>query len=90
MIAGGVLSGFGYGAFLAVDQALATEVLPAQESRGKDLGIMNIASAIPQAFGPLAGAGLVVAVHSFWLLFVCVIVVVVAGALALIPVRKVA
>lgn len=85
----GALSGFGFGAFLAVDQALATEVLPSAVDRGKDLGIMNIAYAIPQALAPLAGAGLVVAVGGFWLLFVAVGVFGIAGAAALAPVKGV-
>ncbi|HEY9292641.1 MAG TPA: MFS transporter [Microlunatus sp.] len=89
VIIAGILCGFGFGAFLAVDQALATEVLPAAESRGRDLGIMNIAYAIPQAFAPLAGAALVVVADGFWLLFVAVVIFAGAGALALIPVRKV-
>ncbi|MCU1527395.1 MAG: transporter [Frondihabitans sp.] len=85
----GALSGFGFGAFLAVDQALATEVLPNAVDWGKDLGIMNIAYAIPQALAPLAGAALVVVVGGFWLLFVGVIVFGIAGALALGPVKGV-
>lgn len=89
VILAGALSGFGFGAFLAVDQALATQVLPAARDRGKDLGIMNIAYAIPQAFAPLLGAPLVLAVHGFWLLFVGVIVCTAAGALALVPVKGV-
>jgi len=52
--------GLGYGAFMAVDQALATQVLPDSHSRGKDLGIMNIANAVPQAIAPLLGAVIVV------------------------------
>lgn len=59
LIAGGIL-GLGYGAFMAVDQALATQVLPDAHSHGKDLGIMNIATAVPQAVAPLLGAVLVV------------------------------
>jgi MFS family permease len=55
-IVGAGLLGLGYGSFMAVDQALATQVLPDAHSRGKDLGIMNIATAVPQAFGPLLGA----------------------------------
>jgi MFS family permease len=55
LVAAGLL-GLGYGSFMAVDQALATQVLPDAHSRGKDLGIMNIATAVPQAFGPLVGA----------------------------------
>ena len=89
VIIAAILCGFGFGAFLAVDQALATQVLPAAEHRGKDLGIMNIAYAIPQAFAPLAGAGLVVLVGGFWLLFVFVVVFAGCGALALLPVRGV-
>lgn len=89
VIVAGVLCGFGFGAFLAVDQALATQVLPAAESRGKDLGIMNVAYAIPQAFAPLAGAGLVVLAGGFQLLFVAVVIFAAAGACALIPVKKV-
>jgi MFS family permease len=50
------LLGLGYGCYMSVDQALATQVLPDAHSRGKDLGIMNIATAVPQAVGPLLGA----------------------------------
>jgi MFS family permease len=53
------LLGLGYGCYMAVDQALATQVLPDAHSRGKDLGIMNIATAVPQAVGPLLGAVIV-------------------------------
>ena len=60
MVAAGLL-GLGYGCFLSVDQALATQVLPDPENRGKDLGIMNIATAVPQAIAPLIGAGIVAA-----------------------------
>jgi MFS family permease len=52
---GAGLLGLGYGCYMAVDQALATQVLPDSHSRGKDLGIMNIATAVPQAVGPLLG-----------------------------------
>lgn len=69
LVAAGLL-GLGYGCFLSVDQALATQVLPDPASRGKDLGIMNIATAVPQAMGPLLGAGLVAAFGGFSGLFV--------------------
>jgi MFS family permease len=59
-IAAAGLLGLGYGSFMAVDQALATQVLPDAQSRGKDLGIMNIATAVPQAIAPLLGAAIVV------------------------------
>jgi MFS family permease len=63
IVAAGLL-GLGYGCYMAVDQALATQVLPDAHSRGKDLGIMNIATAVPQAVGPLLGALVVIAFAS--------------------------
>jgi len=62
-VAAGLL-GLGYGCYMSVDQALATQVLPDAHSRGKDLGIMNIATAVPQAVGPLLGALVVLAFAS--------------------------
>ncbi|MCO1655617.1 MFS transporter [Pseudonocardia humida] len=88
MIGAGLL-GLGYGSFLSVDQALATQVLPDAASRGKDLGIMNIATAVPQALGPLLGAWIVAALAGFTGLFVLSAVIAVLGALAVLPVRAV-
>ena len=48
--------GAGYGAFQSVSQALSIVVLPDPASAGRDLGIINIASAIPSVIGaPVAG-----------------------------------
>lgn len=85
----GALLGIGYGAFLSVDQALATQVLPNAASRGKDLGIMNIATTVPQALAPLLGAWLVAAVAGFTGLFLISAVATVLGALAVVPVKGV-
>jgi MFS family permease len=51
--------GAGYGAYMSVDQALITRVLPDARSRAKDLGIMNVGSVGPQALAPL-GASLII------------------------------
>lgn len=88
-VVAGALLGIGYGAFLSVDQALATQVLPNAATRGKDLGIMNIATTVPQAVAPLLGAWIVAAVAGFTGLFVVSAVATVLGALAVIPVRSV-
>jgi len=83
------LLGVGYGAFLSVDQALATQVLPDPATRGKDLGVMNIASTVPQAVSPLLGAWIVAALAGFPGLFVISGLVTILGAAAVLPVRGV-
>lgn len=83
------LLGLGYGCFLSVDQALATQVLPDPESRGKDLGIMNIATAVPQAMAPLFGALIVAALGGFAGLFVLSALCAFAGAVAVARVKAV-
>jgi MFS family permease len=54
-----VLYGTGYGAYIAVDQALITQVLPKAHDRAKDLGIINIAIVCPGAIGAAIAAPLV-------------------------------
>ena len=56
-----VVLGCSYGIYTAVDFALITQVLPDAEDRAKDLGVINIANALPQVFAPaLAGVLLLV------------------------------
>ena len=88
VVAAGLL-GFGYGCFMAVDPALATQVLPDSHSRGRDLGIMNIATAVPQAFAPLLGAFIVAAVGGFTALFICSAIAAALGGLAILPIKSV-
>ncbi|WP_375389452.1 MFS transporter [uncultured Amnibacterium sp.] len=89
LVAGAFL-GAGYGVFLSVDQALATQVLPDPADRGKDLGIMNVALAVPQAFGPLCGAALIAVSGGFPALFVGAAVLSALGAASVARVRGVA
>jgi MFS family permease len=63
-----VLFGSGFGAYLAVDQALITQVLPAAADRAKDLGIINIAIVSPGAVGAVL-AGALVTLDGYPLLF---------------------
>ena len=58
-VAAAFLYGLGYGAYIAVDQALITQVLPEAGDRAKDLGIINIAIVCPFAIGALIAAPLV-------------------------------
>lgn len=86
---GAALLGLGYGCFLSVDQALATQVLPDPATRGKDLGIMNIASAVPQAIAPLGGAMVVAYLGGFDVLYLVAGVTSLLGAAAVLPIKKV-
>ena len=51
-----VLLGLGFGVYAAVDFALITEVLPAAADRARDLGVINIANALPQVLAPVIAA----------------------------------
>jgi MFS family permease len=51
--------GLGYGVYLAVDQALITQVLPAAADRARHLGVINIANAAPQVLAPVIAAPIV-------------------------------
>lgn len=49
------IMGVAYGMYLAVDLALVLEVLPDRENAGKDLGVFNMANALPQSLAPGIG-----------------------------------
>jgi MFS family permease len=66
-LVGSALLGAGYGAFMSVDQALITAVLPDADDRAKDLGIMNIGSVGPQMFGPVLASAVITALGYRWL-----------------------
>ena len=51
--------GLGAGSFMSVDLALATEVLPNPEDTAKDLGVLNIANALPQSIAPAIAPGII-------------------------------
>ncbi len=62
-IIGAVVLGCGYGIYTAVDFALVTQVLPQAAARGKDLGVINIANALPQVLAPVVATVVLVAVR---------------------------
>ena len=77
-LAAAALLGIGYGAYMSVSLALATDLLPFPDDSARDLGIVNVSAALGQLLGPVLGAGLVALVGGFWLLFV------VGGALSIV------
>src|SRR5258705_9991208 len=48
----GAIFGIGYGAYQAVDWALAIDVLPKGESAAKDMGIWHVSLVLPQVLAP--------------------------------------
>lgn len=89
MIVYSFIAGLGLGSFLSVDYVLITQVLPSKEQAGKDLGIINITSTLPQTIG-VAVAGLVVTVFGgYFALFPVAIVFVLVGGFLIFLVRGV-
>lgn len=87
-LAGAVL-GIGFGAYLGVDIALITQVLPSANSRGKDLGVINIANALPQVVGVTIAAFVVNTFHSYTVLFVVAALLAVLGAVLIQRIKSV-
>lgn len=81
--------GAGYGAYMSVDQALITAVLPDAASRAQDLGIMNVGSVGPQALAPLAASLIISELGGYSVLFAASGVTTVLGALFVYRIRSV-
>jgi MFS family permease len=88
-LVGAALLGAGYGAFMSVDQALITQVLPDPAERAKDLGIMNVGSAGPQALAPLAASLVISSLGGYPVLFGLAGVTTLVGAATVYRVRSV-
>ncbi len=84
------VAGIGFGAYAAVDLALVTDVLPDPDNVGKDMGVFNIASTLPQTVAPaLAPAILAIGSGSYSVLYAVAGVAALLSAVAILPVRKV-
>ena len=85
-----LVNGFGFGLYMACDTALMTEVLPGGgAAAGKDLGILNVATNIPQAMSPAIAGLLIGMLGGYPALFVFGIVCVIAAAFVLVPIKSV-
>jgi MFS family permease len=81
--------GIGFGAYLGVDIALITQVLPSASARGKDLGVINIANALPQVVGSAVAALVINSFHSYTLLFVFAAILASLGAVLIQRIKSV-
>ena len=89
-LVGMTISGLGFGMYMAVDLALVVDVLPDTGSAAKDLGVLNIAGALPFALAPaLAPAILALGGGSYTVLYAVAGGCALIGAAAILPVKGV-
>ncbi|MFK0280882.1 MFS transporter [Streptomyces sp. NPDC090499] len=85
--------GLAYGVYLAVDQALVVDVLPDGKQSGKDLGVINIAMALPQSLAPVAALALLKVgspdAHNYPLMLWGAALSCLVGALLVLPIKRV-
>jgi MFS family permease len=89
-LAGMAVGGLGFGLYTSVDLALVADVLPDPATAAKDLGVMNIAGALPSAIAPaIAPAILAAGGGSYGVLYAVAGVCAVVGAASILPVKRV-
>ena len=89
-LVGMAVSGLGFGMYMAVDLALVADVLPDKDNIAKDLGVFNIAGALPFAVAPaLAPAILAFGNANYGVLYAVAGVCAIVGAFAILPVKGV-
>jgi len=88
-MAAALILGLGYGIYLAVDQALVTQVLPTATDRGRDLGVINIANAAPQVLAPVIAAPIVTGATGYTGLYLITAVITLLSAVLVTRIRSV-
>ena len=89
-LVGMAIGGLGFGLYMAVDLALVADVLPNPGENAKDLGVLNIAGALPFSIAPaLAPLVLVVGGGSYTVLYLVAAACALAAGAAIVPVRRV-
>ena len=89
-LVGMAISGLGFGVYAAVDLALVVDVLPDKRSAAKDLGVFNIAGALPFSLAPaIAPAILAIGGGSYSVLYMVAGLCAIIGAAAILPIRSV-
>jgi MFS family permease len=89
-LVGMAIAGLGFGMYMAVDLALVADVLPDTDNAAKDLGVLNIAGALPSSIAPaVAPAILAIGGGSYGFLYAVAGVCALTGALAILPVKRV-
>jgi MFS family permease len=89
-LVGMAIGGLGFGIYVAVDLALVVDVLPDKDNAAKDLGVFNMAGALPFSIAPgIAPAILAVGGGSYGVLYGVAGVCAIVGAVTILPVKRV-
>jgi MFS family permease len=89
-LVGMAIGGLGFGMYMAVDLALVADVLPDKGNAAKDLGVLNIAGALPFSVAPaIAPAILAIGNGSYGVLYAVAGVSAILGGVAILPVKGV-
>lgn len=89
MVGFALIGGVAFGCYYATDTALVTELLPDDQTRAKDLAILNAANAGGQILAPVAAGGIIALGLGFPPLFLVSIVACIAGAGLIVPIKRV-
>ncbi|MDQ1218277.1 MFS family permease [Microbacterium arborescens] len=90
ILVGIAIAGAAQGAYVSVDVALMTEVLPSFDEAGKDLGIVSLSYQVPQLLIPLIALPLLATGGGGYdVFFILAIVLALVGGLAVLPIRSV-
>jgi MFS family permease len=89
-LVGMAIGGLGFGVYVAVDLALVVDVLHDKDNAAKDLGVFNIAGALPFSIAPaIAPVILALGGGSYGVLYAVAGLCAVIGAFAVLPVKHV-
>lgn len=88
-LVGAAVLGIGFGAYLAVDFALLTQVLPQAAHRGKDMGVINVAASLPQVVAPALAFVAVRYAGGYVSLFITATVIGLLGAVFVVKIKSV-
>jgi MFS family permease len=88
-LVGMAIGGLGFGVYMAVDLALVVDVLPDTENAAKDLGVLNIAGALPSSIAPALAPAILAVGGGYGLLYAVAGVCGLAAAAAILPVKRV-
>jgi MFS family permease len=89
-LVGMAISGLGFGVYAAVDLALVVDVLHDKHTAAKDLGVFNIAGALPFSLAPAIAPAILVLGHgNYGVLYAVAGLCAIVGAFAILPVKRV-